>query len=28
MKEEGAIDWKERLPQLPLDKESKFKEGS
>jgi hypothetical protein len=28
MKDEKAIDWKERFPQLPLDKENKLKEGS
>jgi len=28
MKDEKAIDYRERFPQLPLDKENKFKEGS
>jgi uncharacterized membrane protein YczE len=28
MKDEEAIDWKEIIPQLPLNKENKFKEGS
>jgi hypothetical protein len=28
MKDEDAIDWKEAFPQLLLDKENKFKEGS
>jgi hypothetical protein len=28
MKDEEAIDWKERFPQLPLDKENKLNEGS
>jgi hypothetical protein len=28
MKDEEAIDWREGFPQLPLNKENKFKEGS
>jgi hypothetical protein len=28
MKDEKAIDGREGFPQLPLDKENKFKEGS
>jgi hypothetical protein len=28
MKDEKAIDWRARIPQLPLDKENKLKEGS
>jgi hypothetical protein len=28
MKGEKAIDWREIFPQLPLDKDNKFKEGS
>jgi hypothetical protein len=28
MKDEEAIDWKERFPQLPLDKEKKLNERS
>jgi hypothetical protein len=28
MKDEEAIDWKERFPQPPLDKENKLNEGS
>jgi hypothetical protein len=27
MKDEEAIDWRERFPQLPLNKENKLKEG-
>jgi hypothetical protein len=27
-KDEEAMDWRERFPQLPLDKENKLKEGS
>jgi hypothetical protein len=27
MKDEKAIDWKEKFPQLPLDKENELKEG-
>jgi hypothetical protein len=27
LKDEEAMDWKEGFPQLPLDKENKFKEG-
>jgi hypothetical protein len=25
MKDEKAIDWRERIPQLPLEKKNKFK---
>jgi hypothetical protein len=28
IKDERAIDWRERFPQIPLDKENKLKEGS
>jgi len=28
MKDEEAIDWRERFPQFPWDKENKFKQGS
>jgi hypothetical protein len=28
MKDEKVINWSEGFPQLPLDKENKFKEGS
>jgi hypothetical protein len=28
LKDEKAMDWRERFPQLPLDKENKLKEGS
>jgi hypothetical protein len=28
MKDEKVIDWREGFPQLPLDKENKYKEGS
>jgi hypothetical protein len=28
MKDEEAIDWRGGFPQLPLDKENKFKERS
>jgi hypothetical protein len=28
LKDEEAMDWRERFPQLPLDKENKVKEGS
>jgi hypothetical protein len=28
LKDDEAMDWRERFPQLPLDKENKFKEGS
>jgi hypothetical protein len=28
MKDEKVIDWREKISQLPLDKENKFKEGS
>jgi hypothetical protein len=28
MKDEESIDWKERFPQLPLDKKKKLKERS
>jgi len=28
MKDKKVIDWKERFPQLPLDKDNKFKERS
>jgi len=28
MKDEKAIDWRERFPQLPLNKDNKFKKGS
>jgi hypothetical protein len=28
MKDKKAINWRERFPQLPLDKDNKFKEGS
>jgi hypothetical protein len=28
LKNEEAMDWRERFPQLPLDKKNKFKEGS
>jgi hypothetical protein len=28
MKDEEAIDWRERFPQLPLDKDNKLEEGS
>jgi hypothetical protein len=27
LKDEEAMDWREGLPQLPLDKENKLKEG-
>jgi hypothetical protein len=27
MKDEEAIDWRERFSQFPLNKENKFKEG-
>jgi len=28
MKDMKAINWRERIPQLPLDKNNKLKEGS
>jgi hypothetical protein len=28
LKDEEAMDWRERLPQLSLNKENKLKEGS
>jgi hypothetical protein len=28
LKDEEAMDWRERFSQLPLNKENKFKEGS
>jgi hypothetical protein len=28
LKDEEAMDWRERFPQLPLNKENKLKEGS
>jgi hypothetical protein len=28
LKDEEAMDWRERFPQLPLDKENKFKKRS
>jgi hypothetical protein len=28
LKDEEAMDWRERFPQLPLDKKNKIKEGS
>jgi hypothetical protein len=28
MKDEKAINWREIFPQLPWDKDNKFKEGS
>jgi hypothetical protein len=28
LKDEKAMDWRERFPQLPLDKENKFKKES
>jgi hypothetical protein len=28
LKAEEAMDWRERFPQLPLDKENRLKDGS